>query len=75
MDEPTTIGTAASEVIATLTPTRKQLRYLAYLAHKVGGSYAIPVTRQQASEEIERLLREPRARAQRRRKRKTRRTR
>ena len=68
--ETTTIRDAVAAEITRLTPTAKQLRYLSYLAKKQRSSYAIPVTRQQAHAEIERLLKEPKARARRRKMRK-----
>jgi hypothetical protein len=42
---------------ASLSPTLKQLRYLRRLAQLTGTTFAQPNTRQQASREIDRMIR------------------
>lgn len=66
------IGTDRKIADGSSAPTRKQLAYLAGLAERQRGTYAVPATAAEASAEIKRLLGERRARARRRRKRKQR---
>jgi CelD/BcsL family acetyltransferase involved in cellulose biosynthesis len=61
------IGSEARKIVSDLEPTPKQLALLSRLAYRQGSSYAVPVTRRQAHDEIERLLRERKSRSQRRR--------
>jgi hypothetical protein len=50
----------------TQQPSQKQLRYLRNLAVSRGGTYAVPRTKVEASQQIERLLsRQPSSRAER----------
>jgi hypothetical protein len=62
------IGSEARKIVSDLEPTPKQLALLSRLAYRQGGSYAVPVTRWQAHDEIKRLLGERQARGIRRRK-------
>jgi hypothetical protein len=64
------IGSEARKIVSDLEPTPKQLALLSRLAYRQGGSYAVPVTRRQAHDEIDRLLRERGNRSQRRHRRK-----